>query len=300
MKQVVLFLAFLVELVIPLQARAQGHGPIPPGAVGYDDDTGWIYKLKDLPQTEIYRGTKSVAGEFPAMGWIGNCTATAVAPNVVFTASHCVTTGKRITFNHRGSGLRIPATCTRHPQYNTRTIFNDYALCKLDVALPFGSVMGSFAKAKPAAGVKLLMNGFGAPNVGTHYWGESSVRRYDGQDLVSCGPSTLGGGDSGGSLLKWTDDRTLAGGFEIYAVNSRGNNTCDWYNEVTHPNAQSWFRQYETDKGVQLCGISADCSGTGPEPIDCEDLITELKGCIGGGRSEACLEAYRAFESCLQ
>lgn len=294
-------LAALLFVAATAHAQPKDAGPIPQAAVGYDEDSGWIWKLKDLAQTEIYQGTRSVAGEFPAMGWIGNCTATAVAQNVVFTASHCVTTGKRITFQHRASGTGYTGICTRHPQYNTRTVFNDYALCKLDHLLPDGSVLGSFVREKPAVGTKLLMEGFGAPNVGTHYWGTSSVRRYDGQDLVSCGPSTLGGGDSGGSLLKWTDDRTLAGGFEIYAVNSRGNNQCDWYNEVTHPNAQAWFKAYEQEKGVQLCGVSADCL-TPPEPLDCDALYESLGACFGEFDplpAETCREKYVKFGLCI-
>jgi trypsin len=291
-------------IIVPHTALSEAS-EIPENAVGFDTDTGWIFKIKELPQTQIYRGTRSVDGEFPVHGWIGNCTATLVAPNVVFTASHCVTTGKRITFKHRGSGGSYAATCTRHPDYNTRTVFNDYALCKLDNPVPASSVLCSFTKTKPAVGAKLLMEGYGAPNVGTHYWGESSVKRYDGQDLVSCGPSTLGGGDSGGALLKWNPDRSQATGCEIYAVNSRGNNQCDWYNEVTHPNAQAFFASYERSNGVQLCGVGKVCGPEDPQPINCEELYDELGACIirpDGSEpmpARTCRESYTAFAPCL-
>ena len=302
MKVILAFLCLFASI-----SFADTKEAIPDDAVGYDLETGWFYRLKDLPDTMIYRGTRSVEGEFKPMGWIGNCTATAVAPDVVFTASHCVTTGKRITFNHRGSGQRIAATCTRHPRYNTRTIYNDWAFCKLDSPLPVGSYMASFVKAKPVAGTKLLMEGFGAPTVGIHQWGSSTVRRYDGQDLVSCGPSTLGGGDSGGSLLKWTDDRSGADGFQVYAVNSRGNGSCDWYNEVTHPEFVSFAQQYEREKGVQLCGVSADCLGGGPDPIDCAALYADLGACWSQPTDEgaqpmpaaSCREKYTAFGLCI-
>ncbi len=294
MRALTAFVIFLFSFAAYATVAIPGADP-----VSYDPATGEpIFVLEDLAVPQIYQGTKSVSGEFPAMGWIGNCTATAVAPNVVFTASHCVTTGKRISFAHRQSGRSFPATCTRHPQYNDRTVFNDYAFCKLDSALPADAVLASFAADNLDVGAKLLMEGYGAPHVGVHYWGNSSVRRYDGQDIVSCGPSTLGGGDSGGALLTWTDDRSGRSGFEIVGVNSRGNNSCDWYNDVTHANAVSFFRQYERDKGVQLCGVSANCGGTGPEPIDCEDLITDLKGCIGVG-SPACYATYDSFRACL-
>lgn len=232
--------------------------------VGIDKVTGNPYfLLQDMPaKPEVYRGTRSVAGEFPMMGWIGNCTATAVARDVVFTAAHCQRDGARINFAHRGSGVSYAATCNRHPNYNSRTIANDWVLCKLDRPLPENSVLASFKiDEAPASGTDVLVNGYGAPNVGTHYWGKSSIRSYSGQDIVTCGPANLGGGDSGGSLLLWTDDRTGASHFDIIGVNSRGNNSCSWYNRVSDPVFVSFAKAYEQSKGVKLCGISADCKG---------------------------------------
>ena len=232
--------------------------------------------LMDYVSPLIYDGTRSLPGEFPAMGWIGNCTGTLVAPNVLFTAAHCVTTGKRITFNHRGTGNNYAATCTRHPSVNTRNWYNDYALCKLDNAVPAGSVLVSFKAVAPDVGQKLLLNGLGAPNVRTHYWGQAPVRRISGQDIVTCGPANLGGGDSGGSLLEWTEDRTGASGFYVVGVNSRGGGGCSYFNKIADSSFTNWARQYERDKGVQLCGISADCRKQ-PDPQPCESEFAAVK-----------------------
>lgn len=285
---------FLIPVLLAFSA------PVMAGPIGQDPETGEpIYFPEDLPQTEVYRGTKSVAGEFPAMGWIGNCTATAVAPNVVMTASHCKSTGARITFQHRGSGKSYAGVCTRHPRYNNSTVYNDWALCKLDESLPEGSVLASFSLERPAIGDGLLVNGFGAPNVGTHYWGKAQVTRLGEQDLTACNQATLGGGDSGGSLLKWTEDRSGKAGFVVVGVNSRGNNSCSWYNMTSHSEFKSFALQYEQDKGVKLCGVSVDC--TKPvEPVDCPAVYQALGTCINTRpAASACIDNYVKFRQCI-
>lgn len=269
--------------------------------IDIDDVTGEsIYFPEDIPDARVYRGTKSIDGEFPAMGWIGNCTATAVAPDVVMTAGHCKSTGSRITFQHRGSGRSYGALCTRHPRYNNSTVKNDWTFCKLDQPLPEGSVLASFNLERPATGDLLLVNGFGAPHVGTHYWGKAAVTRFSGQDLVACNQATLGGGDSGGSLLKWDEDRTGKGGFEIVGVNSRGNSSCSWYNMISDAEFKSFATEYETAKGVKLCGVSADCKKP-IDPVDCSAVYQILGACmrIRQGVASECFDAYNSFRQCI-
>jgi hypothetical protein len=246
----------------------------------------------------IYQGTKSLPDEFPAMGWIGNCTGTLVAKNVIFTAAHCVYNGKRITFAHRGSGENYGGTCTRHPNVNTRNWFNDYAFCKLDEMVE-GAVMATFKAETPKVGADLLLNGLGAPNVRVHYWGKADVSRNGTQDITTCGPANLGGGDSGGSLLEWTDDRSGKSGFYVVGVNSRGGGGCSYFNRINHPNFLSFAKEYEADKGVELCGVGADCSGETPPPpppSDCGDEFrsTELAAELLGEKADllaACLSS---------
>lgn len=264
-----------------------------------DENTPYPRLRGQLPSPLIYNGEKSIDGEFPAMGWIGNCTGTLVAPDVIFTASHCATTGKRISFKHRGTGKSVAATCTRHPEYNNRTVYNDWAFCKLDSPLE-GQVMASFLLESPKVDEKLLLNGFGAPHVQVHYWGEAPVDHISGQDIYTCGPANLGGGDSGGSLLKWTDDRSGKSGFEIYGVNSRGGGGCSLFNRTSHENFKSFAKQYEKDKSVSICGISRKCQGGG-EPVDprlCLSIYYELGNCIGDASKE-CQSLYSRFASCL-
>lgn len=278
---------------------------------GWDDvSRAPIYLLEDVaenPTTLVYNGTRSVDGEFEPMGWIGNCTGTLVGPQVIFTASHCVSTGSRITFSHRGSGTGISAVCTRHPAYNTRTVYNDYAFCKLASPVPEGTQMASFdIVAGVSAGEKLLINGLGAPTVRVHHWGSANVRNVQGQDIVTCGPANLGGGDSGGSLLRWSDDRRKTARFKVLGVNSRGGGGCSYYNRTNHPEFISFARSYETSQNVKLCGISLDCGPPVPpsDPVECKDNaghLETIKACTTRSMPPVyCADAVKALDKCYE
>ena len=309
------FLALIAVLLFALDSYsliAKDSQDGKPRPTDWDEITGEpIYLLRDLgvhADTMVYNGTRSNADEFEPMGWIGNCTGTLVGPQVLFTASHCVSTGSRITFSHRGSGQQISAVCTRHPAYNTRTVYNDYAFCKLAAPAPAGSQMASFDIALGvAANEKLLMNGLGAPNVRTHYWGSGVVRNVSGQDIVTCGPSNLGGGDSGGSLLRWSDDRKKTAKFKVVGVNSRGGGGCSYFNRTNHPEFISFAKAYETNNNVKLCGVSLDCGADAPPPPpelpeackqNAENLKT-IRECINGkGAAELCGKALAGLDAC--
>lgn len=245
-----------------------------PTPVGVDESGQPIYRLIDIPDlpegSMIYRGTRSVEGEFPAMGWIGNCTATAVAPNAIVTAAHCQNNGAVIYFQHRQSAKSYRAVCTRHPQYNAQTLYNDFVLCKLDQNLPEGSILATLADFTPSAGSKVLLNGYGQPNPRVHFWGYSQIRSFSGQDLITCGnPSNLGPGDSGGGLLAWNEDRTFRKSpAYIVAINSRGNGQCDWYNMVANTSFRNFASQWAQTHNVRMCGINTDCTAHQPSPPD--------------------------------
>lgn len=286
-----------LAIALALVTTAAGASP-----VGWDEETGHpIFHLDDAPSTTIYNGTRSVAGEFGPMGWIGNCTGTLVADNVIITAAHCTRTGARITYTNRETGQGIAATCTIHPRYNDRTVYNDYALCKLDTALPAAQKVAVDMVTGVQSGQRMLLNGFGAPNVRVHHWGSASVRSINGQDIVTCGPSNLGGGDSGGSLLTWSDDRTKSAKFTVVGINSRAGGGCSYFNRLNHSEFVSWVKQYEVDKSVKICGVSrSDCHG--PPPMLCpgiEGHIAKLGKCVKreAGREE-CEAALKATDEC--
>lgn len=305
----------ILFLIVLLSGSSFAENRVPrlgASSFGVDDHGKPVYLLQDLllitktvfESPLIYNGTRSVSGEFLPMGWIGNCTGTAVGPKVIFTAAHCVTNGKRITFTSRFDGQRYAATCTRHPQVNPRNWFNDYAYCKLDSEFPKDMVYASFLNELPARGEDLLLNGFGAPNVGVHYWGKASVNRYGSQDIYTCGPANLGGGDSGGSLLKWSNDRSGKSGFKIVGVNSRGGGGCSLFNRVADSGFQNWSTSYSSSQGVGICGITLDCIGATPPdpepPVNCWQAYEEFAFCIGTKGKEPCIDRAEKLKSCVE
>lgn len=253
----------------------------------------------------LYNGTKSVEGEFLMMGWIGNCTGTAVGPNTLFTASHCVTTGKKISYTPRFNGQKYGLTCTRHPQYNDRTVLNDWALCKLDFGtFPTDMPLASFEARTPEIGEQLLLNGYGAPTVTVHHWGPEKMDRQEGQDLVLCGSVYLGGGDSGGSLLAWSEDRSGKSGFKILGVNSRAGGGCSYFNAISDQRFWQFARSYETSNNVQICGVSAKCTGStpppSPEPTNCWKTYEELAFCVGTKGIPKCVAKAEQLLQCVK
>jgi hypothetical protein len=282
-----ILILFILSFLISEVAIAQIGSRYPiPGAKELYSHNGYPYyllsdltfKKAELHSPLVYGGTKSNPDEFLPMGWIGNCTGTAVGPKVIFTAAHCVFNGKQITFNSRFDGKKYSAVCTRHPEVNTNNWFNDYALCRLtNSEFPSDMPLASFLAETPEVGEKMLLNGFGAPNVGTHYWGPATVARYGSQDIYTCGPSNLGGGDSGGSFLKWTDDRSGKSGFQVVGVNSRGGGGCSLFNRINSKQFQDWSRKYERDTGNQLCGISLDCGKLKPDVCPFEQYMVEFQ-----------------------
>lgn len=261
----------------------------------------------------LYNGTRSVAGEFLPVGFIQNCTGTAVGDMVIYTASHCVSTGKVIRFDSRFDGKSYQARCTRHPQYNDRTVLNDWALCKIESgSLPADMPKASFSEAVVSNGEKLLLNGYGAPNFKTHHWGGAPLSRTSGQDMVVCNSVKLGGGDSGGSLFKWSEDRSGKSGFEIVGVNSRAdiNGNCSYFNRISDKRFGDWVRVYEKEKSVAICGISAKCTGSGPgpspspspspePPANCWKTYEEFAFCIGTKSVPECLKRADVLKACV-
>jgi hypothetical protein len=265
---------------------------------------------KMMSSPALYNGTRSVQSEFLPMGWLGMCTATAVAKDVIYTAAHCVSNGQRVKFSSRFDGKAYYAICSKHPRYNDRTVYNDWALCKLEAGATFPEEMplASFLEKTPEVGQKLLLNGYGAPTVGTHHWGPATFDRVNGQDLVICDRVVLGGGDSGGSLLEWSEDRSGKSGFKIVGVNSRAGGGCSYFNRISHEEFGSFARDYEKQRGVKLCGISAVCTGSTPppppppppQPTNCWQVYEEFAFCLGTKSIPGCLLKADLLKQCVR
>lgn len=294
--------AFLVASLFSIPAFASLGGPKP---VTYDENGAPIYRAIDIADsfdTNVYNGTKAATGELNEVGWIGNCTATLVSEkrDVVFTAGHCKGTGSTAVFTHRESGKKINAICMRHKRYNTRTIFNDYAFCKLAQPLPETSQVASFDVTGTKDGEVFLVNGYGKPYLVNLYWGKASQRRISGQDIVTCGPSNLGSGDSGGSLMRYVEDKINSHRL-IVGVNSRGGGGCSYFNAMAHLEFWPFAKEVEAEFDSALCGISANCQ-VPPEPLDCEALYEQLGACMQRDEQPmpaSCKEVYSKFAQCV-
>lgn len=264
---------------------APKSGAIP---TGYDDKGNPIYKLidlEDVPSPMVFNGTKSIEGEFPEVGFLGFCTATAVGPKTIYTAGHCINNGQRINWKMRKNLVSYAGVCYKHNQYNNSSAFNDYAFCILDNELPENTVFASFnISGSPGKGSEMLINGFGRPNIGTHYWGKGEVTGMNGQDIIVCRGAVLGGGDSGGSFFKWTTDRVNPDKHIIDGTNSRAGGNCSYFNSTSHPNFIAWAKPFAESKNIDICGVNKDCLSPPVDPNKClaeKNFVSWIKKELG-------------------
>jgi len=309
---------YIIILIALLASNiAIGQAMPAPDAIATGEHEGEpIYLVKDLipdlVQKLLYGGTRSVAGEFLPMGFLGGCTGTAIGPKVYLTAAHCTRDRARSNFRSRFDGKSYAATCYRHPNVNTRNWYNDYALCKLDGQFPADMPLVTVDLVTPAVGTDMMPNGFGAPTLGTHHWGRAKISSHGTQDLVTCGPANAGGGDSGASLIYWHEDRSGKSGFKVVAVLSRGNSRCTFYNRLNCDPFKTWANTWMSSHSVQICGMGLDCLKGQPdpepppppdpdrEPLLCWDTYERFEFCIGTSGNEQCIKMAGDLKQCVK
>lgn len=232
---------------------------------------------RTIIEPQLYGGRPVTAGELPHVFWLGFCTATLVADNVVITASHCVTTGQRISFKTL-AGQTVNGVCTQHPRYDDNGMTNnDFALCKLSTELK-DIVKASISTEVVAAGQRVVMNGYGRPNITVLHVGESVIRSVGNQDYTTRTVVALGGGDSGGSLFLGPIADLKKGPFVVVGINSRrevGGET-SYFNISGLQRSVDFFKSYAAKENVQLCGINATC-GTIVPPVIPERCLGDVE-----------------------
>lgn len=203
----------------------------------------------------LYGGKPVEEGELPMVYNVGFCTTSLVGPEVAFIASHCVSNGSQASFIYKG--VRRVGVCSRHPQYNDRTVQFDWALCKFSPAIDDPEAIYTSLEPKLlSVGSKVVLNGFGrGSSNGRLHWGKMPITRVSGQEYITEGSTVLGSGDSGGSLFSDMDD-LKKGPFFTVGVNSRAGGGMSIFNYTAHESAQTFFKSYAESKGVKICGIN--------------------------------------------
>ena len=188
----------------------------------------------------------------------------------MITAAHCRSTGSSAAFTYENT--RYSGKCKAHPEYNRGGYTNnDFALCKFSppITLP---VYGFLSKRTMVKGDKLIMQGYGKGSNGVLNVGESEVSKLDNQDITTNTSVSLGSGDSGGGLFVFTPD-LVNGPFEWVGVNSRrqvgGNQS--FFNRADLERSQTFFNDYASSEGVEICGVNKDCGGGSTTPGMCEE-----------------------------
>jgi hypothetical protein len=252
---------------------------------------------KSIIEPQLYGGRPTTAAELPGVYWLGFCTATLISTKAVITAAHCVETGQRINFRKR-DGTQITGVCRQHPRYDDNGMTNnDFALCKISPEIT-DTVRASISVETMLAGQRVVMNGYGRPNITVLHVGESVIRSVGSQDYTTRSIVALGGGDSGGSLFKGPIPDLTKGPFEVVGINSRRevNGETSYFNITGLSRSVDFFKSYAASESVELCGINATCSVKPPDvPEGCKDdaaLVAYFEG-------ELKL-AKLAFEACVK
>lgn len=213
-----------------------------------------------VPEPMLYGGRPIEPGELPISVNLGHCTATILGKETIITAGHCNNSGSRIAFSFAGN--RYSGACTRHPQYNDRTLLNDYTLCKFSPKADFPF----YASLKPvpvAVGDIMTMQGYGRGSTGGKlHVGKQPIARILEQagEIWTEGSVIYGSGDSGGSnYLNIKDLKT--GPFTVISITSRAGSNLSISNMTGDARAQSFFKDWVAKNSVEVCGINWDCQG---------------------------------------
>ncbi len=222
------------------------------------------YQVKtDVPV--LINGTVVDRKDYPAIIWIGNCTATLVGARTVATAAHC--TGSTVSFNV-GSD-KYTAKCRKSTYYRNNATA-DYSFCYTDRAVedvPFDAI--NIDPTYVSTSDWILQTGFGC----TRWGGRLDMQLRVGRSKVISVPSgtnndiTTGGegsavlcsGDSGGPAYGFNEDGTRG---LLISVNSRSNTTTRSYlSALATSQGLQFINSFADEFDAKICGMHTDAVG---------------------------------------
>jgi secreted trypsin-like serine protease len=250
-----------------------------------------------IAENELIGGREARPGEYPEVVRIrsGNsaCSSSLVGPRVLISAAHCTTEDGSVvplseqeTYVFDFEQSSYTARCKIAPDYRGTTGDQDLAVCKIDrpVSVAYASISTkplALGDLVTIAGYGCVRQGGGGGNDGTLRVGDVSVTRLPSDSYYSFhtqGSVAACFGDSGGPVFR-------KGTHEQVGIVSRGDiATLSLLTASYHPKSLDFLRRFEQEQGVEICGLSLNCSKSSPQ---CSQEIIDLKRAVE--KVEQCL-----------
>jgi hypothetical protein len=206
----------------------------------------------------------------------GTCTAAAVGPAVILTASHCVPDNSLIQFQITATEGSVRGVCQRSPSYDTFYHSDDWALCLLEHEIDGMTFETIDIQSLPQPDDIVFLTGYGCTKRGVDLDGdldgdlrigpakvvarqpfmrvEPSAIYTDGAAFAGQDGTILCPGDSGGPLFVFFGD--LGDSRRIVGVNSRTDYRYSYFSATGSTAGRSFIEYWANLHGQEICGVN--------------------------------------------